>query len=100
MPAISATVVRRLMRSRRLWRAVAARRARERRRASIQGPGVARSVVGTANLAWGLTPTGLAVGLARRPALRRSLAAIRPRRTDLLGRHWVPRSPPQERQGL
>src|SRR3954468_3463088 len=80
MPASSAAAPPRLTRRRRRRRADSARRARERRRASSQGPGDPRSVVGTAIPRLVSTPTGLAVGLARRPALRRTPAAIRPRR--------------------
>src|SRR5262245_4470457 len=45
------------------------------------------------------SPAGLAVGLARKDALRRSPTAIRPRAVESLA-HWVPRSPPADRRRL
>src|ERR687895_524392 len=66
----TATRLRRPRRRRRRW-AASRRRVRERRRDSRQRE-VSHSVVGTARTPQVSAPTGLAVGLARRPALRRT----------------------------
>ena len=74
-------------RFRRACRAASARRRREARSDASQGLAFAGSKFGTAT-SWVLAPTGLAVGLARRPALRRAQAAIRP------GSQSAPSGPP------
>src|SRR5215217_628129 len=77
-----------------------ARRARERRLDSSHGTRFDWSTLGTTvKTPWFLGPTGLAVGLALGPALRRAMAAIRPM-GPRCGPEWFPRSPPDDRRGL
>ena len=81
-------------RFRRRSRAASARRRREALSDASHGPGFAGSMKGTAT-SWVSVPTGLAVGLALRPALRRHQSAIRPGRRSASGspvpRHSVRR---------
>ena len=69
MAASSAAPPPRPARRRRACRAASARRRREALSDASHGPGFAGSMKGTAT-SWVSVPTGLAVGLALRPALR------------------------------